>query len=85
MGTTELPELRHVQYDVEIDVETWEKIQQNAVERIEREPDVDRATAYWDAVHEYLELIPNIHVDGEVKGPIDIPGVSVEDLGVDDE
>lgn len=72
-GPDGLPEDLEVamQADVEVSRETWDAIVVDARMQMDvRDKDPD--TAFWDAVYEFVELVPNIVVEGEVMGPDDI-------------
>lgn len=61
-----------IQVDVELDTETWRTVQERA-RRYARHPGKDAETAFWDAVHETVQTVPNLVVDGDVKGIDDVP------------
>ena len=61
-----------IQVDVELDAETWRTIQQRA-QAYARHPGKDAEAAFWDAIHETVQTIPNLVVDGETKGIEDVP------------
>lgn len=68
------PKIETCQADVHIDRDTWKSIATKAQALYEgggKDPEV----AYWDALHEHLELVPNVVVDGEAKGLEDVDGL----------
>lgn len=79
-----LPDLQNVQADVHIDAETWEGIGEHADQMVRHDPSKDAETAFWDAVNQAVETSPTIIVDGDVKGPADIPSVDAENVPTDD-
>jgi hypothetical protein len=66
-----------VSVDVHISRELWATITAEARHRYEHDPEASAGDAYWDAVFEHIETVPNIIVEDEVKGPEDIADLEV--------
>jgi len=64
--------------DVGVSPDRWQVIEEHATDRLQYDPGATPETAYWDAVFEYVEVTPNIHVNGDVKGVEDIVTADVE-------
>ena len=71
-------ETKQVSADIGISAERWASIKRRAQERLDADPEVSVEEAYWDAVFAHVEVVPNIHVDGDVKGVEDI-GTAADD------